>query len=293
MNTDKPRLTIKDIAAACGVSIATVSYVLNDRAEERISEATRKRILHYVNLHGYETSLTARALATGQNSAAGVFAPPAQRGGDRAEATLLFLRALSHALEKRSLRAVLLTEQCLSQRSAHVDAIVAVNPTREEFYSIGEANFRPLVCVDGCMDDLMLFYQVYDDFYAVAARAREIGAKERLFLLCDAYRDEGIMRRVREAFGSVCDSGDAALAARVREEAGDAAFVAIGSANYERLRAQGAEPVCVLYEGQRAPAGAEGRVIALPLLKKAETVAQLVVDTIRRESGPEHDIRIF
>lgn len=50
MNT---KVTIKDIAAACGVSTATVSYVLNNSTKQSISEATRKKVLHYANMVGY------------------------------------------------------------------------------------------------------------------------------------------------------------------------------------------------------------------------------------------------
>ncbi|HWQ59441.1 MAG TPA: LacI family DNA-binding transcriptional regulator [Clostridia bacterium] len=289
---EKPRLTIKDIASACNVSIATVSYVLNDRAEERISEQTRKKILHYVNLHGYETSLVAKALATGHNHTAGVFAPRACGAPDRARGTLLFIRALTQALETRGMRTLLLSEQCLRQRSAHVDAIVAVDLPRAEFYAIGEQNFCPLICVDGCMDDLMLFYQVYDDFFALASRARELAGGQRLFFLHDAYADEGISRRVREAFDAACASNDPALAQRAR---GDdfSAFVAMGTANWQALRALGRDSILVLYEGECAPQGAESRTIRLSSGKKGETVAQLVVDTVARKSGSEHDIRIF
>ncbi len=290
---DKPRLTIKDVASACGVSTATVSYVLNDRAEEHISEQTRKKILHYVNLHGYETSFVARALASGRNHAAGVYAPCAASAPDRARATFSLVAALAGSLETRGLRTVLLTEQCLRQRSRHVDAIVAVDLPRADFYAVGEQNYCPLICVDGCVDDLMLFYQVYDDFSAIASRAREIAGGRKLFFLHDAYANEGIRRRVSDAFEQTCESRDPALALRAREAAGSSAFVAMGRANCAALLALGLEPISVVHEGEDVPQGAERRAIVLPLKKKAETVAALVIDTIARASGPEHDIRVF
>ena len=77
------KLTIRDIAAACGVSTATVSYVLNGREEQRISEETRNRILHYVHIMGYESSALARALATGRSGAVGLYLPEAARDGVR------------------------------------------------------------------------------------------------------------------------------------------------------------------------------------------------------------------
>jgi DNA-binding LacI/PurR family transcriptional regulator len=59
------KATIYDIAKATGVSIATVSKVLNNTG--RISEATRKKVLKAIEELGYEKSAIASALA-GKNT---------------------------------------------------------------------------------------------------------------------------------------------------------------------------------------------------------------------------------
>lgn len=56
------RTTIKDIARECGVSLSTVSLVLNNNP--RISEKTRKRVLASVRKHGYQPNVQARSLAS-------------------------------------------------------------------------------------------------------------------------------------------------------------------------------------------------------------------------------------
>lgn len=58
----KGRPTIKDIAALVGVSPSTVSYVLNDSANHKISEGTRQAILQAAKTLQYIPNGAARAL---------------------------------------------------------------------------------------------------------------------------------------------------------------------------------------------------------------------------------------
>jgi DNA-binding LacI/PurR family transcriptional regulator len=59
------RATLKDVAAASGVSRATVSFVLNDTPNQTISEATRARVLRVVQELGYKPHGIAKALREG------------------------------------------------------------------------------------------------------------------------------------------------------------------------------------------------------------------------------------
>lgn len=63
-------MTIKDIAHACGVSVSTVSRVLNDRPD--VSPAVRSRVLAMVKSSNYIPSNTARDLVRTQSDNIGV-----------------------------------------------------------------------------------------------------------------------------------------------------------------------------------------------------------------------------
>jgi DNA-binding LacI/PurR family transcriptional regulator len=69
MTTTGPSVGIKDVAAAAGVSITTVSHALNDKG--RIPEETRRRIRDVARRLGYQPNAIARSLAGGR---AGVIA---------------------------------------------------------------------------------------------------------------------------------------------------------------------------------------------------------------------------
>ena len=62
------KVTAKDVAREAGVSATTVSYVLNNRAQESIPESTRRRVLGAAERLGYAPSAAARALATGRSN---------------------------------------------------------------------------------------------------------------------------------------------------------------------------------------------------------------------------------
>ncbi|MDN5569890.1 MAG: LacI family DNA-binding transcriptional regulator [Propionibacteriaceae bacterium] len=58
------RVGIKDVAAVAGVSTTTVSHVLNDVSEARVSSATRARVHEAADRLGYRASRVAKALRT-------------------------------------------------------------------------------------------------------------------------------------------------------------------------------------------------------------------------------------
>lgn len=69
--------TIKDVAAAAGVSIAAVSKVLHDRGGTiRVSEATAHRIRDVARGLNYRPNYHARSLRSGQSRAVGLVASP-------------------------------------------------------------------------------------------------------------------------------------------------------------------------------------------------------------------------
>jgi DNA-binding LacI/PurR family transcriptional regulator len=65
MAATKPRVTISDVAAASGVSRATVSFVLRDSPGQTISAATRERVRRTARDLGYVPHAIARALREG------------------------------------------------------------------------------------------------------------------------------------------------------------------------------------------------------------------------------------
>lgn len=67
------RPTLKDVAQAAGVSLATVSYALNNRGS--VGQPTREHVLKIAGELGYMPNLSAKATRTGRSGAIGLILP--------------------------------------------------------------------------------------------------------------------------------------------------------------------------------------------------------------------------
>src|SRR5882762_8222537 len=94
------RATIRDIADLAGVSIATVSRVLNDRPD--VAPETREAVLQVVREHGFSLNRGARGLSAGRTGIIGVTLPFVQ-----AAYFAFILSGITEALYEQDMRAVL------------------------------------------------------------------------------------------------------------------------------------------------------------------------------------------
>lgn len=69
----KKRITLKDVAKAAGVSLASTSYAVNKTGS--LSEDTRAHVLKIAEEMGYRQNLAARATRTGRTGAIGLVVP--------------------------------------------------------------------------------------------------------------------------------------------------------------------------------------------------------------------------
>lgn len=67
------RITVKDIARECGVSVATVSRVINQNG--RFSEETERRVREAMARHNYQPNQMAKGLRANRTDAIGVIVP--------------------------------------------------------------------------------------------------------------------------------------------------------------------------------------------------------------------------
>ncbi len=138
------RLTIRDIASRSGVSVATVSRVLNDHPD--VAPGTRELVLRHARQHSYVTNRSARSSSGGRTVLVGLITP--YLGGE------YFSRIVAGVAES------------LAQR----DARLVVGSTYHEHDR--EASFLSRL-MQGSIDGALLILPTLFDEELVAARKQE------------------------------------------------------------------------------------------------------------------------
>ena len=164
----KQSVTIKDVAKEAGVSVATVSYVINNRTDKRISEKTRKKVLQIINLLGYTPNQPAKALATNRNQLLALYLSAGDSLLKNAEQSY-FLHFLISYFHKKNYDLVCLNES-YTEKFDHADAIICYDISSELFHQIGDSNFIPLVAYD-CMIHDPLFFQINSNYRNILEQA--------------------------------------------------------------------------------------------------------------------------
>ena len=247
--------TMKDVAEMAGVSKATVSYVLNKRMDQSIPEATRKKVLHVMNLLNYVPNRNAVAFAS--NKTGNLLVVAKNDNSCRAAETLRFLACLS---ERAADWRVIYQDFKSADKIENADAAVCVNLPLGDFKALGSENYIPLIAYD-CVVDEPLFVQINRDFSDIGGRPFAT-----LNRLSEPLRD-----RIRsDAPNCVFISNPARLADLPK------GFATDSRALYEEAAAIGKYPVFI-------DSAFEKRVAA---------VVASVREVLSREPGQEHDIRI-
>lgn len=195
------RVTIHDIAREAGVSAATVSYVINDTQGQTISEETKNKIWHVINMFNYKPNVFAKNL---RSSGRKLIAVCKHNRGyiDKAEFVSL-LEGLARSLNDDF---DLIFVNPPFGKISSADVIIAYNVSRETFYGIGNANYIPLIAVNVCVDD-KLFFQVTPDFKRLKQKADGYFKGDYSFV-CAEPADKALKEQILNAFESVVFIGD-------------------------------------------------------------------------------------
>ncbi len=267
------RITIKDVAREAGVSVATVSYVVNNRTDIRISDETRKKVLQITNLLGYTPNQSAQALATSRRRMLAIYLPVSTSVLKSAEQKYVidFLSSFFHTKNY----GIIYLDASYTERYDHADAIICYDTSSEYFYQIGDRNFVPLLALDCLLSGNRLFFQVNSDYSKIAETAQK-------YFCCSSYTLLTLdtpNQEKKELLSSVFPS-----VAYVSEYADLVSYAGRNVLVIDH----------VLYQAQKALTPSEAALCYQPIisLEKAEALSQCIEYALDRTSTASHDVRI-
>ena len=192
------KITLQDVADAAGVSKSTVSFILNHREDQRISEETKKKVWQVINMLNFKPNTYAKFLRGTQPDKLVAAYCPQDLTDLGLIAFLDFYRRLSEAFSARSVRVFHLFSPA---RLDTVEAIVTYGVSKEEFTRLSDLNFVPVVSVDCAIGDA-LFFEISSDYAALARDAAAHFGAPGLFISLPP-RDENQRARIESSFSDV------------------------------------------------------------------------------------------
>ena len=159
--------TLTEVARLAGVSLTTASKAVNGR--DRVSEATRKRVLRAARELSYAPNLAAKSLASGRSSIIGVLL----RDSMIHRLAMPIVVGAQSVLEQREFSAIIadargdgdrLAELAVTLRQRNVDGLLVVGNNQGETPSITTAAGVPTVYVHGPTANPRDVVHLVDDF---------------------------------------------------------------------------------------------------------------------------------
>ncbi|WP_307206514.1 LacI family DNA-binding transcriptional regulator [Paenibacillus harenae] len=202
------KATLKDIAKAAGVSVATVSYVLNNVANQTIPDETKCRVLDVAKQLNYVPNLAARSLVKQKSGLIGILINRVDNEGIwRQLRYASFINRLERLLTDRGYHVVLSSLDAVSPKldiisERKLDGVLVVDVKQENFHLIS-SHFSvgvPLIVVDSIIED-SLFYKVNYDYEDAFAKARASFLLEPGYAIIDSFNNAELAQSIRFSTG--------------------------------------------------------------------------------------------
>lgn len=204
----KNRVTIRDVAAASNVSVATVSYVLNGK--KKVSEETKQKIQAVIDELGFVPDLNARGLSVKDTKLLGVVVPQTEPGSKLMFHNIFYselLGSIEYAARQRGYHVIIsatdVTEDYLQLiQERNLAGVIIIGTYQNRFFSELKTLDVPVVLIDSyCKYDY--FHKLRIDDEDCSYRATEFVIQQghkKIALVTGHLKEDGVMQKRYSGF---------------------------------------------------------------------------------------------
>ncbi|CAH1192199.1 HTH-type transcriptional repressor PurR [Paenibacillus auburnensis] len=201
------KATMKDIARLANVSVATVSYVLNNVKNQTIPDPTRQSILQIAKELNYVPNLAARSLVVQRTGMVGILINKSpQLPYWKRQSYMTLVDSLESKLTESGYHTLLISLDPQNPamdviRERKLDAVFVVDVMEKMFYRIS-ANFVdgvPLILIDSLIDDRMFNQVNYN--YPLALKSAIAAAAVPSCLIMESFHNHALTNWIADSSG--------------------------------------------------------------------------------------------
>lgn len=190
----KNKATMQDIADLCGVSVATVSYVINNSEKEHIKHDTRIKVLEAAKKLNYVPNIN-RCTTRPKSNLIGIIINWNKRNAsskkmlyyDLAIELQMQLSLLGYDTVIATTKAFEEEADIISKRS--LDAAFIIDIRSEEVRKVTRKYYVPIIFLDCEIND-PLFCKIYPNYSLIISRAKRLLEDDDIFLIMEDILNE-------------------------------------------------------------------------------------------------------
>lgn len=201
----KTKTTMKDIANSCGVSLATVSYVLNNSEKEHISHTTRMKVLETARKLNYVPTHTAKNLAKQKTNLIGIIINWNTRNSSSKKMIYYDLAGELHRqLVKLGYDTILATTKDLEENAdiiskRSLDATFIIDMDTNIVRQVTNKYYVPIIFLDCEIND-PLFCKIYPNYDVIITEAKRMLHDNNIFLVMENILNEELKTIITNRF---------------------------------------------------------------------------------------------
>lgn len=192
----KNKATMQDIADLCGVSVATVSYVINNSEKEHIKHDTRIKVLEAAKKLGYTPNIN-RCATHPKSNLIGIIINWNKRNTpskkmlyyDLAIELQMQLSLLGYDTIIATTKAFEEEADIISKRS--LDAAFIIDIRSDEVRRVTRNYYVPIIFLDCEIND-PLFCKIYPNYDVIISKAKRMLQEDDIFLIMEDILNEEI-----------------------------------------------------------------------------------------------------